>query len=344
MPRAFSFGAADVVDVVRVAAVDDRVAALEQRRERRDRRVDDARPAPSATRHAAAQLRDELRQRRRGDRAFGRQRLEFGRATNAPRTHGRRAAGAAPCSRPCGRRRSFRVASSLPIAHGANACRLAPSDERQSCAPEVGAAVCRHEEHSDDRTSAGRHGRGRLRQIEPWHRDRRAEGAQLIEGDAYHSEANREKMRRGIPLTDADRAGWLDTAGRPNCVRGANTVLTCSALKRAYRDRPAPSCRICGSCSWRSIRHRRGRAWRCATRTSFRLRSSRASSRPLNRRSGSRACCGSMRWRRWRNCKRRSVRGCARAADVNSSRASALAPSGVGGRARPSWPRAALRR
>jgi gluconokinase len=64
-----------------------------------------------------------------------------------------------------------------------------------------------------------------------------AEGAQLIEGDAYHSDANREKMRRGIPLTDADRAGWLDVLAGELRARGANTVLTCSALKRAYRDR-----------------------------------------------------------------------------------------------------------
>jgi gluconokinase len=44
-------------------------------------------------------------------------------------------------------------------------------------------------------------------------------------------------MRRGIPLTDADRAGWLDTLAGELRARGANTVLTCSALKRAYRDR-----------------------------------------------------------------------------------------------------------
>ena len=64
-----------------------------------------------------------------------------------------------------------------------------------------------------------------------------AEGAQLIEGDAYHSDSNREKMRRGIPLTDDDRAGWLDTLAAELRAHGANTVLTCSALKRAYRDR-----------------------------------------------------------------------------------------------------------
>lgn len=64
-----------------------------------------------------------------------------------------------------------------------------------------------------------------------------AEGAHLIEGDAYHSESNREKMRRGIPLTDTDRAGWLDTLADQLRAHPANVVLTCSALKRAYRER-----------------------------------------------------------------------------------------------------------
>lgn len=64
----------------------------------------------------------------------------------------------------------------------------------------------------------------------------RAEGAHLIEGDEHHSAANLEKMQRGIALTDADRAGWLDAlAGALQAHPGA--VLTCSALKRAYRDR-----------------------------------------------------------------------------------------------------------
>ena len=64
-----------------------------------------------------------------------------------------------------------------------------------------------------------------------------SEGAQLIEGDAYHSDANREKMQRGIALTDADRAGWLDTLAGVLRVRPGNVVLTCSALKLAYRER-----------------------------------------------------------------------------------------------------------
>ena len=64
-----------------------------------------------------------------------------------------------------------------------------------------------------------------------------AEGALLIEGDEHHSDANRDKMRRGIPLTDADRAGWLQVLGDQLRARPAGAVLTCSALKRAYRDR-----------------------------------------------------------------------------------------------------------
>jgi gluconokinase len=64
-----------------------------------------------------------------------------------------------------------------------------------------------------------------------------AEGARLIEGDAYHSADSRTKMRRGLPLTDADREDWLDTLAAELRARPGNVVLTCSALKRAYRDR-----------------------------------------------------------------------------------------------------------
>ena len=64
-------------------------------------------------------------------------------------------------------------------------------------------------------------------------------GATFYEGDEFHPPENIEKMRRGIPLTDADRAKWLQT------LRGIITrsldenrfiVMTCSALKAAYRD------------------------------------------------------------------------------------------------------------
>lgn len=59
----------------------------------------------------------------------------------------------------------------------------------------------------------------------------------LIEGDDFHPPANVEKMSAGVPLTDADRSGWLDTLGAQLAAHAQGAVLTCSALKRAYRDR-----------------------------------------------------------------------------------------------------------
>jgi gluconokinase len=62
-------------------------------------------------------------------------------------------------------------------------------------------------------------------------------GWQLIEGDEFHPVENVNKMRAGVPLTDEDRAGWLDVLANELVQRGPNAVLTCSALKKAYRDR-----------------------------------------------------------------------------------------------------------
>ena len=59
----------------------------------------------------------------------------------------------------------------------------------------------------------------------------------LIEGDEFHPPANIEKMRQGIPLDDGDRAGWLERLGRELARQEGGAVLTCSALKRSYRDR-----------------------------------------------------------------------------------------------------------
>jgi gluconokinase len=64
-------------------------------------------------------------------------------------------------------------------------------------------------------------------------------GVDFIEGDDYHPVENVRRMASGIPLTDDDRAGWLRAlAGRIREARDAGTgmVLTCSALKRSYRD------------------------------------------------------------------------------------------------------------
>lgn len=59
----------------------------------------------------------------------------------------------------------------------------------------------------------------------------------LIEGDDHHLPASRDKMRRGVALVDADREPWLDALGALLAQARAGAVLTCSALKRRYRDR-----------------------------------------------------------------------------------------------------------
>jgi gluconokinase len=64
----------------------------------------------------------------------------------------------------------------------------------------------------------------------------RSMGLPLIEGDEFHPDPNIEKMRRGLPLDDEDRAGWLQRLATELSNRPAGAVLTCSALKRGYRD------------------------------------------------------------------------------------------------------------
>ena len=69
-----------------------------------------------------------------------------------------------------------------------------------------------------------------------------AEGWDFQEGDALHPQANIDKMRAGEPLYDADRAPWLEriAAWIAAELRGHRQgVITCSALKRAYRERLA---------------------------------------------------------------------------------------------------------
>jgi len=64
-------------------------------------------------------------------------------------------------------------------------------------------------------------------------------GAAFIEGDAFHPPANVARMAAGVPLTDADRQGWLETLAAQIASAGQESrsvVLACSALKRRYRD------------------------------------------------------------------------------------------------------------
>ena len=64
-------------------------------------------------------------------------------------------------------------------------------------------------------------------------------GWRYREGDDLHPAANVEKMRGGTPLTDADRLPWLQAIAREIDAwraAGASAVVTCSALKKAYRE------------------------------------------------------------------------------------------------------------
>ena len=64
-------------------------------------------------------------------------------------------------------------------------------------------------------------------------------GVAFLEGDDLHPADNVRRMAQGIPLTDDDRRGWLtEIAARLAAARrsGAGLVVSCSALKRAYRD------------------------------------------------------------------------------------------------------------
>lgn len=61
-------------------------------------------------------------------------------------------------------------------------------------------------------------------------------GIPYRDGDDLHTAAAVEKMRSGIPLTDADRWPWLDRVAAV-LAREAPVIIGCSALKRAYRER-----------------------------------------------------------------------------------------------------------
>jgi len=64
-------------------------------------------------------------------------------------------------------------------------------------------------------------------------------GVDFVEGDGFHPAENVRRMASGIPLTDADRAQWLrslaDRLGEAK-TSGIGLVMSCSALKRSYRD------------------------------------------------------------------------------------------------------------
>jgi gluconokinase len=61
-------------------------------------------------------------------------------------------------------------------------------------------------------------------------------GWPMIEGDDFHSDENKARMHAGVALRDADREGWLRSLARELQRHPDGSVLTCSALKRRYRD------------------------------------------------------------------------------------------------------------
>ncbi|QNN54778.1 gluconokinase [Nocardioides mesophilus] len=64
-------------------------------------------------------------------------------------------------------------------------------------------------------------------------------GLDFVEGDSHHPQVNIDKMTAGTPLTDEDRMPWLRTLAAlvgERYADGRSTVLTCSALRRGYRD------------------------------------------------------------------------------------------------------------
>ena len=64
----------------------------------------------------------------------------------------------------------------------------------------------------------------------------RALGWPFVEGDTLHPPANIAKMAAGRPLDDADRLPFLENVARAIATRSTSLVVSCSALKRAYRD------------------------------------------------------------------------------------------------------------
>ena len=67
----------------------------------------------------------------------------------------------------------------------------------------------------------------------------------FVEGDTLHPPDNVARMAAGTPLDDDDRAGWLASIAAllaDSAARGEGLVVSCSALKRSYRDRLRDGC------------------------------------------------------------------------------------------------------
>ncbi|XP_010278770.1 PREDICTED: uncharacterized protein LOC104612856 [Nelumbo nucifera] len=61
----------------------------------------------------------------------------------------------------------------------------------------------------------------------------------FIDADDFHPQSNKEKMSKGIPLSEEDRIPWLEKLSdtlRINITRGKTAILACSALRKKYRE------------------------------------------------------------------------------------------------------------
>ncbi|MFS7943180.1 putative P-loop containing nucleoside triphosphate hydrolase, shikimate kinase/gluconokinase [Helianthus anomalus] len=67
----------------------------------------------------------------------------------------------------------------------------------------------------------------------------KALNCRFIDADDFHPQSNKEKMKKGIPLSDEDRAPWLEVLRdvvNANLVSGKTVILGCSALQKQYRE------------------------------------------------------------------------------------------------------------
>jgi gluconokinase len=67
-------------------------------------------------------------------------------------------------------------------------------------------------------------------------------GVPFADADAFHPQANIAKMAAGAPLSDDDRYPWLEAVGQWLADHANGGVMSCSALKRGYRDRLRSHC------------------------------------------------------------------------------------------------------
>ncbi|XP_043695879.1 gluconokinase isoform X2 [Telopea speciosissima] len=67
----------------------------------------------------------------------------------------------------------------------------------------------------------------------------KAVNCSFLDADDFHPQSNKEKMGKGIPLSEEDRIPWLQTLRdtlRGHICNGKNVILACSALQKSYRE------------------------------------------------------------------------------------------------------------